>query len=662
MRSPGNTTKALLIAGVVATILAAALVVLELEPLRQLDRITYDFMLRKLGEKQGNPKVMVVDVDEASLARYGQWPWPRDLVAQLLDTIGDGKPDFVGVDILFAEPDRTSLRLLSEKLQAGFGVQLDLKDLPPETVDHDWRLARTLLGGPFSLGVMFRFGSDGVKDVQLTDPGIRTVLVNRSRGGGAPVPVANGLVSVLPQLIDAADGLGFVNVQPDPDGVIRRAPMLIRYNDVLYPSLALLASMRSMKSEEVIIESGPGGIASLQVGNTVIPVDRQGNIIVRYCGPSRTYTTISAEAVLGGNVPPERFTGKVVFLGASAEGLMDNHVIPFDRRFPGVELHASVAGSILDQDFIAQPDWINGVRGVGIISAILMALTALVRFPAVAIGGIFFGFLLIIPLGAAIAFDYYRVFISPASSMLVFVATFALLSLVRFRSEEKREMQRGRELTAARDCAMVGLASLAETRDSETGFHILRTQRYLQILAQYLARQKKKSFRFQPHDIDLLVKSAPLHDVGKVGVPDSILLKAGSLTPSEFEEMKKHTLYGAEALAKAELVSGIGDDTSFLRTAREIALTHHEKWDGTGYPNGLKGEEIPPSGRLMALADVYDALISERVYKKAISPEKAAVIIHEGSGTHFDPEVVAAFIALESEFRAIALEYADKKK
>jgi HD-GYP domain-containing protein (c-di-GMP phosphodiesterase class II) len=145
-------------------------------------------------------------------------------------------------------------------------------------------------------------------------------------------------------------------------------------------------------------------------------------------------------------------------------------------------------------------------------------------------------------------------------------------------------------------------------------------------------------------------------------VRDSILLKPGPLTPSEFEEMKKHTVYGAEALAKAESASGISDETSFLKTAREIALTHHEKWDGTGYPNGLKGNTIPLSGRLMALADVYDALISERVYKKAMSHETAANIIRSRSGTHFDPEIVDVFEALEDKFLAINLEHADKKE
>ena len=245
--------------------------------------------------------------------------------------------------------------------------------------------------------------------------------------------------------------------------------------------------------------------------------------------------------------------------------------------------------------------------------------------------------------------------------MVVFIISFALLALARFRSEELRVLYRERQLAAARDCAIVGWASLAETRDTETGNHIFRTQKYIQAMAQHLVHHKNLEYRIQPKEVDLLFKSSPLHDVGKVGVPDSILLKPGPLTPAEFEEMKKHTIYGAEALAKAESASGITDDTSFLKTAREIALTHHEKWDGTGYPNGLEGKNIPLSGRLMAIADVYDALISDRVYKKAMSHEAAANIIRNGRGTHFDPEIVDVFEALEGEFLAINLEHTDQK-
>jgi putative two-component system response regulator len=157
-----------------------------------------------------------------------------------------------------------------------------------------------------------------------------------------------------------------------------------------------------------------------------------------------------------------------------------------------------------------------------------------------------------------------------------------------------------------------------------------------------------------PENIELLFKSAPLHDIGKVGVPDVILHKPGKLTHEEFEVMKKHAVYGRDILQGAEDVLG---STSFLRLAKEVAYTHQEKWDGTGYPQGLKGEAIPISGRLMALADVYDALVSKRVYKEPFSHEDTVRMISEEAGTHFDPVMVEYFLKIENKFKNIAEKY-----
>ena len=206
------------------------------------------------------------------------------------------------------------------------------------------------------------------------------------------------------------------------------------------------------------------------------------------------------------------------------------------------------------------------------------------------------------------------------------------------------------EVKRTRDVIILGMASLAEARDNETGAHIIRTQKYVKALALILQKNKKYKDFLTDENIDILYKSAPLHDIGKVGIPDNILLKPGKLTFEEFNVMKKHSQIGAEAIrsTKGELI----DDT-FLNFAEEIANFHHEKYDGSGYPNGLVGEEIPLSARLMAVADVYDALISKRVYKEGFTHEKAKEIIVEGKGSHFDPEVVDAFIEVEKEFMKI---------
>lgn len=233
-------------------------------------------------------------------------------------------------------------------------------------------------------------------------------------------------------------------------------------------------------------------------------------------------------------------------------------------------------------------------------------------------------------------------------------ARFALENQKLFLEEKVKE--RTELLERTNSAAIYCLAALAETRDPETGEHIKRTQKYIRVLA--LELQAKDEYKDVLTDdyIELLYQSAPLHDIGKVGVRDSILLKPGRLTEEEFAEMKKHTIYGGESLMVG--MRELGED-SFLTIAQEIALTHHEKWDGTGYPKGLSKTEIPISGRLMALSDVYDALISERVYKKAFTHEEAKAIILEGRGTHFDPAIVDAFIARETEFINIMRQFKD---
>ncbi|MGD8470647.1 MAG: response regulator [Desulfobacteraceae bacterium] len=216
--------------------------------------------------------------------------------------------------------------------------------------------------------------------------------------------------------------------------------------------------------------------------------------------------------------------------------------------------------------------------------------------------------------------------------------------------------ERTKRLALTQAVTIESLATLAEYRDPETGGHIKRTQNYVKALAMHLKEHPRFRDELNDETIELLYLSAPLHDVGKVGVPDQILLKTGRLTDEEFVEMKKHTQYGHDALRITE--RKLGQD-SFLRYAKEIAFTHQEKWDGSGYPRGLKGDQIPISGRLMAVADVYDALISKRVYKPPFSHEEAVKIIQDGRGGHFDPDIVDAFMELENTFRNIALTYAD---
>ncbi|QRY79356.1 two-component system response regulator [Pseudomonas sp. PDNC002] len=222
---------------------------------------------------------------------------------------------------------------------------------------------------------------------------------------------------------------------------------------------------------------------------------------------------------------------------------------------------------------------------------------------------------------------------------------------------EQEVQRRTQEVMAIQDVTILAMASLAETRDNETGNHIRRTQHYVRALADHLRHLPRFAAELDDETRHLLFKSAPLHDIGKVGIPDHILLKPGRLTHEEFEIMKMHTTLGLDALREAE--NRLGMSVPFLRLAKQIAYSHHEKWDGSGYPEGLAGEAIPLSARLMAVADVYDALISRRIYKASLPHEDAVQYIQSQRGLHFDPDVVDAFVVLQDEFRAIADNYHD---
>jgi putative two-component system response regulator len=227
--------------------------------------------------------------------------------------------------------------------------------------------------------------------------------------------------------------------------------------------------------------------------------------------------------------------------------------------------------------------------------------------------------------------------------------------------EQSEELMRQKqEVIVAQGATITAFCSLAEARDNETGNHIRRTQHYVKTLAEQLRDHHR--FRDQLNDevIQLLFKSAPMHDIGKVAIPDVILHKPGKFDPEEWAEMQRHCEYGRNAIAQAEVELG-QERSQFLRYAREIAYCHHEKWDGSGYPQGLKGEDIPLSARLMAVADVYDALISERVYKPAYPHEQAMAMILEGRGTHFDPDMVDALMEIAPSFKAIAQRFSDEE-
>jgi len=222
---------------------------------------------------------------------------------------------------------------------------------------------------------------------------------------------------------------------------------------------------------------------------------------------------------------------------------------------------------------------------------------------------------------------------------------------------EAEVAQRVHEVQVIQEVTIRALARLAEARDNETGNHILRTQAYVAALAARLARLPRFAAQLDEHTILLMARSAPLHDIGKVGIPDHILLKRGRLTAAEWDVMKTHAALGADAISRAE--EDAHQHVPFLIYAKQIARHHHERWDGSGYPDGLAGDAIPLAARIMALADVFDAMISRRVYKPALPFDQVRIVMAEGRGSHFDPDLLEVFLTHYEEFCDIARRHPD---
>lgn len=613
----------------------------------------YDSFLRSAPPRPPSGNVTVVDLDEASLARLGQWPWPRYRVAQLLGKIREGGAISVGLDMVFAEPDRTSLRPLSGEIRRDLGVGIGLESVPPEALDTDRTLADTLSGGPFSLGYQFDF--DAPRGASCVLHPLRAAV--RSAPGedaAADLFEAPGVICNLPILARAAGSSGFFNVTPDADGILRRVPVVIRHKGVLYPSLALAVFLRG-RGGDVILETGPEGAESMRIDGKVISLDRRGNLLVNYRGRRHTFPHLSAASLLDGTADPAALRGKMVIVGTTAAGLKEIRTTPLEAAQPGAEIHATVIDNLLAGDPIAQPRWARGLQILLILLPGFLLTGLLARERAL------WGLVAIIPSIAGIWTGSWwllasrQIFLSPLLPAVTLGTVFTLLTSIRFLQADREMRERTRKLALTQDAIIQSLAALAETRHHETGGHIQRTRHYMKALAMRLRGHPRFRRYLDDSAVDLLFRLAPLHDIGKVGVRDGILLKQDRLTPEEYEEMKRHTLYGSETIRLAK--NFMGED-SFLRVADEIALSHHEKWDGTGYPHGLREENIPIPGRFMAVADAYDAIISPRVYKPALPHEEAVRILREKRGSHFDPDVVDAFLEAREEFRGIAVRFA----
>lgn len=619
--------------------------------LAPLNRAFLDQAVRTSASGDHARHTVVVDIDDVSLAAVGQWPWPRYRIAEMLRRIADAKPAAIGLDVLFPEPDRTSLVSIRETFKRDFGVDVAFDGVPEGLLDNDGYLG-------------FVIGQTGVVASNYfyfdhATRGDRVPRTGASFSGALDAirpEVATGMLVNADAIASQTRATGFVNNRIDEDGVLRRLPVLIGYRGAMYGNLVLATVMQALGQSTATIATDVHG-PQVQVGPHRIPVDASGYATLRFDGQANAYPSISAIDVLDGQVRPEDLRGKVVFVGSSAVGLNDVHNTAVDARFPGLRVQAAMAENILADRHVRVPAWAPGAALVAAIVAGL-AMTALFASAGGALAvtaGSLFVFTLVV-FASAIAFHHDGLFVSPAAPAAVVVTLFVTFFAARFAIERRRAQRWLTQLENARQVTIESMASVAETRDPETGAHIKRTQHYVKAIACELARRGRHATLLTPDYIELLFVSAPLHDIGKVGVPDNILLKPGRLTDDEFTTMKRHADFGRDIIvASSEHIDG----DNFLVVAGEIAGTHHEKWDGTGYPRGLAGEDIPLSGRIMAVADIYDALISRRCYKEPFPHAVAMHLMREQRGTTFDPAVVDAFFAIEGTIREIAARFDD---
>jgi HD-GYP domain-containing protein (c-di-GMP phosphodiesterase class II) len=651
----------ILVCGLIISLLMAGLYIFKPSFLVFLEYKAYDILLKSthLNKTTGIP--VIVDIDEESIAQFGQWPWPRYRVASLFKKIQELGALSVAVDMVFAEPDRTSLSQLEQTIRRDFDLEIKITQFPEKLRDNDRILAKALSNGPFVLGYKFAFEGEryGKNGCALHPLNVIEIKEGGDERNCRYLFNASGAICNLDLLSNSVTHSGFFDAAPDSDGILRRVPLIIEYQEKLYPSLALATIMQAWHVNEVIYKLNNGGEGELRVDGATIPLDSTGNLLINYRGKRKQFDYVSAKEILKGTVAAHRLKNHIVLVGTSAAGLKELRSTPLDPTFPGVEVHATIIDNILQRDFLYRPQFSLSLE-LALVFLLGMSITFFLALTSPAWSMILtFAACVGIWHGSKWLLFNQGFFLAPAMPILTSGMSFSLLSFFSFWKEERKVKQRTSQLLLTQNAAILSLASLAETRDPETGGHIRRTQHYVKLLADHLRdREKYKGF-LNEHTVDLMFRMAPLHDIGKVGVRDSILLKEGKLSFEEFEEIKKHTIYGYEALLAAERHLG---DNSFLRVGREIAYTHHEKWDGSGYPQGLKGEEIPLFGRLMAIADVYDALISKRIYKSAVAHEEAVRIMADGRGTQFDPDILEAFLEIHSSFKIVASRFADSSE
>jgi adenylate cyclase len=597
-----------------------------------LDHRAYDLLLRFAGGGTPSGRVAVVTVDDASLAAHGPWPWSHALMARLIDRLDAAGVAVVALDTILESANVDGS--LGDEDAGETGALVTAMHASQVVVGH----VMTFGAAPSRLRPCGVLPLEAASSEPRADAGLRARLFQ-----------AADIECSAPELAGAATS-GYLNLGADGDGVIRRLPLVMSYRNGTVPSLALAAVQLARGSGRTTLEAGSGRPLSLELdGERPIALDERGTVGLRFRTGEGAFPHISAADVLGGHADPNALRGRIVFVGTSD---LDPVPTPLNTRHARLDLHATAADNLLQGDFISGAPY---ARLATVVTT--LALGPLAAWIIVSIGhrgGPAGGVLIAIGLwvAAVLLMRGPSTFVSPALPTLAVLGAVGAAAAGRLGRERIRTDDEQRRRQQAHELLVQSLMTMVELRDPTTGQHARRTQAYCRLLAQRLAHAPGFREYLTQERIEYVSWLAPLHDIGKVGVRDAVLGKPSALSEEERYEMRQHPMVGFEAISRAQRHVGMDSahDDALLQIAKDIVYTHHERWDGNGYPRGLQGHEIPIPGRIVAVVDVYDALVEARPYRRRIPHQEAVDAITLGRGTQFDPGVVDAFLMVSSDF------------
>jgi adenylate cyclase len=401
--------------------------------IRFLDNKIYDIFLRRNHVAETSGLVEIIDIDEKSLEEFGQWPWPRYQVALLLQNLRNAGARAVGLDMIFAEPDRSSPIMLQKGLKKDLDVEISFNNLPGQLEDNDKLLADVLSQGPFVLGFFFDFEKKHVSSVKAVLKPIELSVVSHSSDEKTLSSLLDpeNVIAPISILSEAATATGFINTVKDRDGILRTTPILMKYKDKIYPNLGLATLWAGLGKPSVVIKITEGGVESLRIGSSIIPLNRSGRFALHFRGKQHSFPYHSAADVLNDKVSKSDLNGKILLVGTSAIGLEDLKTTPLDAYFPGVEAQATLVDNILTGDFIKAPDWVPGLEFVatiiaGFLSVLLISVAGTrVVFPVITVLACLCWIL------SEFVFKKYHFFFSPLFPFANLAVTFTCLTVLK---------------------------------------------------------------------------------------------------------------------------------------------------------------------------------------------------------------------------------------